>query len=525
MEFRILGPLEVRTDGRAVALPGAKPRAVLAVLLLNANRPVSADQLAVALWGEEAPAGGANTIQVHVSRLRKALGDDGVLATTPGGYELRLDPGQLDAEVFERRLAEGRGALEAGRAERATEILEDALRLWRGRPLDDLAYEPFAQREIARLEDLRVAALEQLVEARLALGRHAEVVGELEALIAAYPYRERPRAQLMLALYRSDRQADALQVYQDARRQLVEELGIEPGERLRELERAILAQEPELAAPELESPPPEPPPAAGPAPAARRLVSIVFADIAGSTGLAERLDPESMHGLLDRYCDVCGAVIERHGGTVQGFIGDAVVGVFGETEVHEDDSLRAVRAALEMRAAGAALSDELERERGVRLGMKLGAESGEVFVSPGTRRSRFAAGDAFNVAARLEGSAREGEILVGENLYRLVRDAVRAEPVGALALKGHAAEVHAWRVLELERRARGEAAPVRRAPARARRAPRRLRAHRGRGALQRGDRRRAGRDREVAARARADRGDLRRRHGRWSAGAPPTATA
>ena len=469
MEFRILGPLEVRADGHAVALPGVKPRAVLAVLLLHANHPVTAEQLAVALWGEDAPAGAVNTVQVHVSRLRKALGDTDVLVTTPGGYELRLDPEQFDAHHFERRLAEGRSELAAGRVQRAAAILEEALALWRGRPLDDLAYEPFAQREIARLEDLRVAASEQLVEAKLELGRHAEVVGELETLIGEYPYRERLRAQLMLALYRCDRQADALQVYQDARGKLVEELGIEPGERLRELERAILAQEPALAVPALEQtaqtdaesrpaggePEPEPgrgPPGAdaGEGHAARRLVSVVFADLVGSTGLAERLDPESMHSVLDRYADLCGAVFERHGGTVEGYVGDAVVGVFGQVEMHEDDSLRAVRAAVELRDAGAALGAELERERGVQLGMKLGVESGEAFVSAGTRRARFAAGDAFNVAARLEGTAPEGEILLGDNVYRLVRDAVRAERLEPLALTGRRAKLQGWRLLELE---------------------------------------------------------------------------
>jgi class 3 adenylate cyclase len=154
---------------------------------------------------------------------------------------------------------------------------------------------------------------------------------------------------------------------------------------------------------------------------ARRLVSIVFADLVGSTGLAERLDPESMHDLLDRYSDVCSAVIERMGGTVEGFIGDAVVGIFGLAELHEDDALRAVRAAVELRAAGAALSAELERERGVEIAMKFGVESGEVFVSAGARRSSFGAGDAFNVAARLEGTAPKGEILLGENVYNLVR--------------------------------------------------------------------------------------------------------
>ena len=159
----------------------------------------------------------------------------------------------------------------------------------------------------------------------------------------------------MLALYRCDRQADALQVYQDARSQLVEELGIEPGDRLRELERAILAQDPALAMTAAAVPVAEEAPPPPEAPPARRLVSVVVADIAGASALAERLDPESMHQLLDRYADACGAVIERHGGSVEGYAGDAVVGVFGQAQVREDDALRAVRAAVEMRAAGAEL--------------------------------------------------------------------------------------------------------------------------------------------------------------------------
>jgi DNA-binding SARP family transcriptional activator len=434
VEFRILGPLEVRTDAGAVMLGGPKPRAVLAVLLLHANRPVSGEQLALALWGEEAPAGASKTVQVHVSRLRKALGDSDALVTTASGYELRVAPDQLDAHRFEQRLGEGRAELAAGRPSEAAAILEDALAIWRGRPLDDLSYEPFAQREIARLEDLRVAAYEQLVEAKLALGRHAEVVGQLETLIDAYPYRERLRAQLMLALYRCDRQADALQVYQDARKQLVDELGIEPGDRLRDLERAILAQDPALgfeagAPPVVEEPAPEAPPT-------RRLVSVVVADIAGAGALAERLDPESMHQLLDRYADACGKVIERHGGSVEGYAGDAVVGVFGQAQVREDDALRAVRAAVEMRDAGA----------GLELAMKLGVEAGEVFVGAGARRARFAAGGTFAVAARLEDAAPEGEILLGDAVHRLVGHAVQAEPLdGAWRLVGlsaHAGRPH-----------------------------------------------------------------------------------
>jgi DNA-binding SARP family transcriptional activator len=252
MDFRILGPLEALDEGRAIALGGSKQRALLALLLLHANETLSTDRLIDELWGERPPANAAKTVQMQISRLRKALageagnGSAGVVVTRERGYELRLDSDRLDAHRFERLVAEGRSELTGGHPERAVAAFEGALSLWRGAPLAEFAYEPFAQREIARLDDLRAAALEQLIEAKLALGGHAEVVGQLEALISEHPYREHLRALQMLALYRSDRQADALQAYQDARRTLVEELGIEPGERLRELERAILAQDPEL---------------------------------------------------------------------------------------------------------------------------------------------------------------------------------------------------------------------------------------------------------------------------------------
>ena len=459
MEFRILGPLEVLDEGRGLSLGGSKQRALLALLLTHANETLSTERLIDELWGERPPATAAKTVQVHVSRLRKALAADDIVLTRDYGYELRVAPERVDAHRFEGLVAEARDAMSSEDPERALELLERALALWRGQPLADLTDEPFAQRERGRLEDVRVGALEQLVEVKLTLGRHTEVVSALEGLIAEHPYRERLHAQLMLALYRSDRQADALQAYQNARRRLVEDLGIEPGAPLRELEQAVLAQDPALALPavvakpsEAEAPPPpadgepEPPPGA----AARRLVSIVFADLVGSTGLAERLDPEAMHDLIDRFTDRCSDVIERHGGSVEGFVGDAVVGVFGQTEVHEDDALRAVRAALEIRESGEALSAELEHDRGVGIALKVGVESGEVFVSAGARRRTFAAGDAFNVASRLEGEAREGEILLGENVHELVRGSVSAEPLEPLALKGRTAKVRAWRLGAIE---------------------------------------------------------------------------
>jgi predicted ATPase/DNA-binding SARP family transcriptional activator len=255
MDFRILGPLEALDRGRDLAPAGSKRRALLALLLLHANETLTIDRLVDDLWGEHPPATAARTLQAHVSRLRKALdagagnGADELIVTREHGYELKLDPEQLDSRRFERLIAEGRTQLATGRPEQAASAFESALSLWRGAPLADLAYEPFAQPEIARLEDLRVAALEDLNDAKLELGRHGELVGQLEALIGEHPYRERLRAQLMLALYRCERQADALQAYQDGRRTLVDQLGIEPGEHLRELERAILAQDPALATP------------------------------------------------------------------------------------------------------------------------------------------------------------------------------------------------------------------------------------------------------------------------------------
>src|SRR3954451_4221730 len=460
MEFRILGPLEVLDEGREGALGGSKQRALLAVLVLHANETLSTDRLIDELWGEHPPSTASKTVQVHVSRLRKALpGGDGLVVTRDRGYQLRVEPERIDSHRFERLLDEGRIELAAGRPLEAAGALERALALWRGAPLADLAYEPFAQGEIGRLGDLHSSAVEQQIEAKLALGRHAEVVGQLESLIAEHPYRERLRAQLMLALYRCERQADALQAYQDARTALVDELGIEPGERLRQLEAAILAQDPELAWVEPDAEPQSVPPASPPRGAAapeplparsvRRLVSIVFADLAGSTGLAERLDPESMHDLLDRFTQSCAAVIQSHGGSVEGFIGDAVVGVFGLSELHEDDALRAVRSAVEMRVAGEELSARLDRELGVAIEIKFGVESGEVFLGSGTSRSPFAAGDAYNVAARLEGIASPGEIILGERLHPLLRHAVRAEPLESVALKGRAAEVRPWRLLGL----------------------------------------------------------------------------
>jgi WD40 repeat protein/DNA-binding SARP family transcriptional activator len=246
MEFRILGPLEVHGDLGAIRVSGRKPRAVLAVLLLHANEPVSPERLALALWGEEAPGGAVSTVQVHVSRLRKALGDGEVVTTSPAGYRIRVQPGELDAERFERLVEDGRRSLAAGDADRAAAVLREALALWRGPPLADLAFEPFAQAEIARLEEQRLAALGVRIEADLAAGRHAEVVGELRRLVADHPTSERLAGHLMIALYRCGRQAEALDAYRHARETLTADLGIEPGPELRALQDAVLRHDSSL---------------------------------------------------------------------------------------------------------------------------------------------------------------------------------------------------------------------------------------------------------------------------------------
>jgi DNA-binding SARP family transcriptional activator/predicted ATPase len=248
MELRILGPLEVADDGREVELVGARQRALLAILLLHRNEVVPAERLLEHLYGAEQPATAAKSLQAHVSRLRKVLAPDRLL-TRGSGYVLVTEPEEVDAERFGRLLDAGRAALADGDAAAAERCLLEALALWRGSPLDDVAYEEFAQSEVARLEELRLACVEELNEARLALGRHAELVGELERLVAEQPLRERLRAQLMIALYRSGRQADALAAYRDAQRALMDELGLEPSRMLRDLERAILSQDPALDPP------------------------------------------------------------------------------------------------------------------------------------------------------------------------------------------------------------------------------------------------------------------------------------
>jgi DNA-binding SARP family transcriptional activator len=243
VEFRILGPVGVDGGSRPVVL-AAKQRALLAILLLNANRPVSPERLIDQIWDDRPPATARKVLQAYVSKLRRVVGEP-VLVTRPAGYELRREPGQLDLHRVEELVAQAKRASR----EDAARLLRRALAEWRGPPLADVQDAPFAAAEASRLEELRLAALEDRVDADLDLGRHEDLITELRTLVDRHPLRERLRARLMVALYRSGRQAEALAVYRDGRRRLVEELGVEPGPALRELEAAILRQDPTLTTP------------------------------------------------------------------------------------------------------------------------------------------------------------------------------------------------------------------------------------------------------------------------------------
>jgi class 3 adenylate cyclase/DNA-binding winged helix-turn-helix (wHTH) protein len=452
VEFQILGPLRVVDRGRDLTPARPKQRALLAMLLLHREEVVPREQLIDALWGEAPPGTAQTALNGHVSALRKLLGADRIRTRLPG-YLLHVSASEVDLSRFESLLAQAR---QRSDPEHRSTDLREALALWRGEPLADLRYESFARREIARLEELRLAALEDRTDADLALGREHELVAELEPLVAEYAFRERLRGQLMLALYRCGRQADALHVFQGGRKVLVEELGIEPGPALQQLERQILNQDPSLelaprsqpASPDrLPMPPsPRPPQAAeGSTPGEeRKVATILVADVIGSTELGERLDPERLRALLRTYFEAMSDVIGSWGGTLEKYIGDAIVAIFGVPAAHEDDPERAIRAALEMLERLEELNRTFEARHGITLAIRVGINTGEV-IAPvgGAAGEQLVAGDAVNVAARLEQAAEPGTVLVGERTYTTARRAVRFEEPLSLELKGKSGAVRA----------------------------------------------------------------------------------
>jgi len=421
MDFRVLGPVEVRDRGETVELRRKKPRALLAVLLLHPGELVTSDVLIDALWGESPPRTARAALQNYVAQLRRALGP-GVVASRGGGYVLEVGAEQIDLGRFERLTAEARAA----RGDERVAKLREALALWRGPPFADLTFEPFAELEGPRLEELRTTALEDLVDAELAIGSGPDLVTELEQLIAEHPFRERLRGQLMLALYRSGRQADALEAYQETRRTLVDELGIEPGASLRELEQAILRQEASLLT--------EARVAAVPArPEERRkTVTVLLADLT-APGTS---DPELLHDSSTRALARARMVLEEHGATIEQRAGDEVLAVFGVPRAFEDDALRAARAALELEVELDGLSDVLEGEGRSRIELRVALETGEALVGVDETGHGFASGPAIGEAKRMLQRALPGEILAGPLTVRLLGEAASLEPPGDGGARG-----------------------------------------------------------------------------------------
>lgn len=450
MEFRILGPSEVLDGERRLALPRGRGRALLALLTLHASEVVSTERIIDELWGESPPPTVNKALQGLVSNLRKRLGPPraageapAILRTVPPGYMLDVEPTSVDAHRFRRLVAEASGVPASERSVR----LRHALSLWRGPALADFTYEPFAQREITALGELRLTAIEERIEADLERGLHHELVAEIEALVVEHPFRERPRGQLILALYRNGRQADALAVYRDARGSLGDELGIEPGPALQALEQAILRQDPSLDPAPLREPV-DPGSAAAVGswlPAERRTLTVVFVDLAASLRPGGSSDPEAVRRVVARTTDVAAGVLRRHGATVEEVVGDVLVGLFGVPTAHEDDALRALRGAAELRAALTDMSDE----DGIRVPLRVGIETGEVVAGTSGSGHARASGDAMNIAARLQREAGEGEVLVGEMAQKILRDAVALEPLDRLESEGTGRSLRAWKFLDL----------------------------------------------------------------------------
>ena len=400
-------------------LGGLKQRGALALLLLERNRVVPRDRLVDALWGDDPPASAANSVQIYVSKLRKLLGDDSTLATEPPGYILRVAPGDLDVDEFERLLADGRSALRAESFAEAEAILARAIALWRGPALADLASEPFAQAEIARLEDLRLEALEARFEAMLAVGREPEAVGELQALVRLHPLDERLRALLMVALYRSGRHADALETYRAFKQRLDDELGLEPNAELRRLEQAILRHDESLGAVATLAPAAafrmEPVPATAPRAAPpprqvedeRRPVTVLFADIVGSTALGERLEPDEAKVLVGECVTMMSRAVDEYGGTVQAYQGDGICAYFGVPAAHEDDPERAARTALRILDVVSGYARDIEAAWGIAgFAVRVGVNSGPAAVGSWGARTRRPSRSAMRQTSRRASSPR-----------------------------------------------------------------------------------------------------------------------
>jgi DNA-binding SARP family transcriptional activator len=427
VDFRILGPVEVWAEGREIVLAGSRQRTLLALLVLRRGDAVSRDRLIEELWGDRPPRRAAKTLQVVVSRLRRGLGAEGRrLLSAPAGYRLRVESGELDLERFERLCDDGRRALAAGQPELAAARLRSGLAEWRGPPLADLSLEPLTRAEVARLDALYEAAVEDRIEADLQAGRHGELVAELEQRIARHPLRERTSAQLMLALYRSGRQGDALEVYRMVARILDAELGLRPGPELERLQQAILVHDPVLrhaGRGDAEADAPE---------RRRATATILFTDLVGSTRLRTELGDDEADAVRREHDRRLRDMLALHAGREIKALGDGLLAIF-------DAAADAVECAVDMERA-------IDRQTGrgpVALGLRLGIGAGDV---------AFEGSDVFGtpvvVAQRLCAAATGGQILAADAVRLLTgsRGGVAFEDARELPLQGIEQPVRAWAV-------------------------------------------------------------------------------
>jgi DNA-binding SARP family transcriptional activator len=447
VEIRLLGPVEVRAAGLTVEVGGPNVRALLALLALRPHQVVTVEQITDALWDGRPPAAARQSVHYLVHRLRRALaGHGGQVVTRAGGYELACEPDGVDLERFERLVARAEAARRADDPAGAATWYDQALRLWRGEPLADLAAWGFAQAEAARLRELRDAAREEAIEVRLALGDHEQLLGELEALVRVHPLRERLRGQLMLAMYRSGRADDALEVYRAARHAHIDEPSAEPndepGPELQRLEQAVLARDPAIDLP-------------GPASEERRAVTVLVASLTG-TG------PAQLDGLARLRRQV-----ERFGGLVEAAAGGTALAVFGVPAARDDDPERAVRAAL-------AFVDELAQKAAVTgdgLLVRVGIDTGEAQVSmPGTSLPEAGhdgrvgvAGTVTELAQTLRSVAEPGTVLVGAAVERASRQVIDYRPLGGRQREPAGADpapAPAWVALRTRARGPGAGGPV-----------------------------------------------------------------
>ena len=425
VDFRLLGPVEARTDGHVLPLGGARQRALLAALLLQRGAPVSRDRLIEDLWGENPPDGAVKALQVTTSRLRRALDSSTArLTATPGGYRLLLEPGELDLERFETAAEQGRRALAEGNAERASARLRAALDEWRGPPLADAAFQPFAGLEIARLEAMHLATVADRIEADLSAGRDGSLVPELEALVERHPLEERLRGQLILALYRAGRRGDALEAYRSAVRALDAELGLGPGPELEHLHRRVLDDDPTLR----EAPAAEPSARERP----RATATILFTDVVESTQMRSDLGDETADDVRREHDRRIRDALGVHGGHEVKTLGDGFLATF-------ESAGAAIACSLDIQRAIDRQARRAPRALAVRIGISAGDiawEDGDVFGTPVVE------------AQRLCVAAGAGEIVASEAVRLLAGSSPEDafEEAGELTLRGLDRAVRAWRI-------------------------------------------------------------------------------